>query len=194
MTEYQYITTSKHQNIIEHHLLRSVRGKPRKSRLCSVSFCPAGYYHNILRSWVWKCFWNWECFCPAREEYCNLGFENVSALPFVCIVRLLYSTIVRNILSLGVDPIQVDVDGGPRGVVAVLPDDALRLVQVVLLRWPLPPVGEVPGRVERSALVVEAMSDLVSDNLDFELVYTSSKLLGYIPLFSECCQSSWATT
>ena len=109
--------------------------------------------------------------------FCNLGFEYVSALPFVCIVRLLYSTVVRNILSLGVDPIQVDVDGGPRGVVAVLPDDALRLVQVVLLRWPLPPVGEVPGRVERSALVVEAMSDLVSDNLDLESVYTSSTLL-----------------
>ena len=111
-------------------------------------------------------------FAQLEKNILHLEFEFVSALPFVCIVRLLYSTVVRNILSLGVDPIQVDVDGGPRGVVAVLPDDALRLVQVVLLRWPLPPVGEVPGRVERSALVVEAMSDLVPDNLDFELVYT----------------------
>ena len=126
----------------------------------------------------------------ANEEYCNLDFEYVSALPFVCIVRLLYSTVVRNILSLGVDPIQVDVDGRPRGVVAVLPDDALRLVQVVLLRWPLPPVGEVPGRVKCSTLVVEAMSDLVPDNLDFKLVYNSSTLLCYIPLFLAVQDSS----
>ena len=89
----------------------------------------------------------------------------VSALPFVCIVRLLYSTVVRNILSLGVDPVQVDGDRGPCGVVAVLPDDALGLVQVILLSRPLPPVGKVPSRIKRTTLVVEAMGDLMSYNL-----------------------------
>ena len=54
--------------------------------------------------------------------------------PLVRIVRLLYAAIVGNVLSLGVDPVEVDGDGGPGGVVAVLPDDALGLVQVVVLR------------------------------------------------------------
>ena len=105
-------------------------------------------------------------------------------LPVVGLVSLLNASIVSNVLALCVDPVEGLVDRLGR-VVAVLPDDALRLVQVVLLRWPLPPVGEVPGRVERSALVVEAMSDLVPDNLDFELVYNSSKLLCYA-LFLIC--------
>ena len=85
--------------------------------------------------------------------------------PLVRIVRLLYSAIVGNVLSLGVDPVEVDGDGGPGGVVAVLPDDALGLVQVVVLRRPLPPVGQVPCRVKRPTLVVETMGNFVPDNL-----------------------------
>ena len=54
--------------------------------------------------------------------------------PFVGIVCLLYAAIVCNVLALGVDPVEVDGDGRPGGVVSVLPDDTLRLVQVVLLR------------------------------------------------------------
>ena len=83
----------------------------------------------------------------------------------VGIVRLLDATIVSNVLSLGVDPVQVDGDRGPGRVVAVLPDDALRLVQVVLLRRPLPPVGQVACGVKSSTLVIEAMGDLVPNNL-----------------------------
>ena len=83
----------------------------------------------------------------------------------VRIVSLLDATIVSNVLSLGVDPVQVDGDGRPGGVVAVLPDDALRLVQVVLLCRPLPPVGQVACGVKSSTLVVEAVGDLVPDNL-----------------------------
>ena len=83
----------------------------------------------------------------------------------VRIVRLLYAAIVGNVLSLGVDPVEVDGDGGPGGVVAVLPDDALGLVQVILLCRPLPPVGKVPSRIKRTTLVVEAMGDLMSYNL-----------------------------
>ena len=85
--------------------------------------------------------------------------------PLVRIVRLLYAAIVGNVLSLGVDPVEVDGDGGPGGVVAVLPDDALGLVQVILLSRPLPPVGKVPSRIKRTTLVVEAMGDLMSYNL-----------------------------
>ena len=85
--------------------------------------------------------------------------------PLVRIVRLLYAAIVCNVLSLGVDPVEVDGDGGPGGVVAVLPDDALGLVQVVVLRRPLPPVGQVPCRVKRPTLVVETMGNFVPDNL-----------------------------
>ena len=44
--------------------------------------------------------------------------------------------------------------------------------------------------VELPALVVEAMSDLVPDNLDFKLVYNSSTLLCYIPLFLAVQDSS----
>ena len=86
--------------------------------------------------------------------------------PSVRIVRLLYAAIVGNVLSLGVDPVEVDGDGGPGGVVAVLPDDALGLVQVVVLRRPLPPVGQVPCRVKRPTLVVETMGNFVPDNLN----------------------------
>ena len=86
--------------------------------------------------------------------------------PLVRIVRLLYAAIVGNVLSLGVDPVEVDGDGGPGGVVAVLPDDALGLVQVVVLRRPLPPVGQVPCRVKRPTLVVETMGNFVPDNLN----------------------------
>ena len=86
--------------------------------------------------------------------------------PLVGIVCLLYAAIVCNVLSLGVDPVEVDGDGGPGGVVAVLPDDALRLLQVVLLCGPLPPVGQVPCGIERPALVVETVGDLVPNNLN----------------------------
>ena len=114
-------------------------------------------------------YYHFKCQATRKTPLELLSCQKVA--PLVRIVRLLYATIVSNVLSLGVDPVQVDGDRGPGRVVAVLPDDALRLVQVVLLRWPLPPVGEVPGRVERSALVVKAMSDFVPDNLEFELVY-----------------------
>ena len=86
--------------------------------------------------------------------------------PLVGIVCLLYASIVGNVFSLGVDPVEVDGDRGPGGVVAVLPDDALRLLQVVLLCRPLPPVGKVPCGIKRPTLVVETVGDLVPNNLN----------------------------
>ena len=60
----------------------------------------------------------------------------------VGLVRLLDAAIVRNVLALSVDAIEVDVDGLD-GVVAVLPDDALGLGEVFLFRLGLPPLGQV---------------------------------------------------
>ena len=60
----------------------------------------------------------------------------------VGLVRLLDAAVVGDVLALGVDAVEVDVDG-LCGVVAVLPDDALGLGEVVLLRLRLPPLGEV---------------------------------------------------
>ena len=79
-------------------------------------------------------------------------------------VGLLDAPVVCDVLSLGVDSVEALVDRLSR-VVAVLPDDALGLVQVILLCRPLPPVGKVPSRIKRTTLVVEAMGDLMSYNL-----------------------------
>ena len=60
----------------------------------------------------------------------------------ICAVSLLEAAIVGDILALGVDAVEVHVDS-VRGVVTVLPDDALGLLEELELRLGLPPVLQV---------------------------------------------------
>ena len=78
-------------------------------------------------------------------------------------VGLLDAAVVRNVLPLRVDAVQLQADLGRR-VVAVLADDARGLVQELLLGLGLPPVPEVAVGVVLPALVVEAVRDLVADD------------------------------
>ena len=85
--------------------------------------------------------------------------------------RLVDPPVVRDVLPLGVLPVQVGIllpqDGDKlrHSVVAVLVDEALGLAAEVgdgLLR---PPGGKTASAVVLPALVVEAVGDLVSDHL-----------------------------
>ena len=79
-------------------------------------------------------------------ELGEAGQPRLLAVPLhpaaVGLVGLLDAAVVGDVLALGVDAVEVDVDG-LGGVVAVLPDDALGLGEVVLLSLGLPPLGEV---------------------------------------------------
>lgn len=54
---------------------------------------------------------------------------------------------------------------GTFGVVAILIDDALRLLQIRLLCVRLPPVAQVTLYIELAALVVESVCDFVSNDI-----------------------------
>ena len=77
-------------------------------------------------------------------------------------VSLLDAPIVRNVLPLSVDAVQIHADLRS-GVVSVLPDDARRLVQELLESLRLPPIPEVAVGVVLPALIVEAMRYLVAN-------------------------------
>ena len=97
---------------------------------------------------------------PARI---GLGFIAVGAtfilLPVVGLVSLLDTSIVSNVLALCVDPVEGLVDCLGR-VVAVLPDDAVGLLEELVLGGVVPPVGQVARVVVLPALVVEPVGDL----------------------------------
>lgn len=54
---------------------------------------------------------------------------------------------------------------GTFGVVAILIDDALRLLQIRLLSVRLPPVTQVTLYIELATLVVESVRDFVSNDI-----------------------------
>lgn len=54
---------------------------------------------------------------------------------------------------------------GTFGVVAILIDDALRLLQIRLLSVRLPPVAQVTLYIELATLVVESVCDFVSNDI-----------------------------
>ena len=93
-------------------------------------------------------------------------------------MHLLKASVVCDILALSHLPVDGQVDARQL-VGAVLVHDALGLRSEPVDCRIVPPLLQVAVLVELPALVVEAMSDLVPDNLDFELVYNSSKLLCY---------------
>ena len=76
--------------------------------------------------------------------------------------RLLDAAVVRDVLALGVDAVEVHGGAAPEvhAVVAVLVDDALRLLQILPLGLRLPPVNQVTLRVLLAALVVEVSTKL----------------------------------
>ncbi len=61
----------------------------------------------------------------------------------VCPVRLLDPPVVGDVLPLGVDAVEGEPAQVGDGVVLVLTDDALRLLQVAGLGGGLPPVNQV---------------------------------------------------
>ena len=72
-------------------------------------------------------------------------------------------TIVRNVLALRID--SIDLQPVFRdSVIAVLVDDALRVVPEVEIGLVVPPVFVVAVLVELPAPVIEAVCDLVSDH------------------------------
>ena len=85
-------------------------------------------------------------------------------LPVVGLVSLLDTSIVSNVLALCVDPVEGLVDR-LGGVVAVLPDDAVGLLEELVLGGVVPPVGQVACVVVLPALVVEPVGDLVTNHL-----------------------------
>ena len=76
--------------------------------------------------------------------------------------RLLDAAVVRDVLALGVDTVEVHGGTAPEvhAVVAVLVDDALRLLQILPLGLRLPPVHQVTLRVLLAALGVEVSTKL----------------------------------
>lgn len=72
-------------------------------------------------------------------------------------------TVVSDVLPLSVD--SIDLQSVLRdSVVAVLIDDTLRVVSEVEICLMIPPVFVVAVFVELTSAIIEAMSDLVSDN------------------------------
>ena len=84
--------------------------------------------------------------------------------PVVGPVRLLEASVVSNILPLSVHPIEGLVHG-LGGVIPVLPNDAVGLLQELVLGGILPPVGQVSCVVVLPALVVKPVRYLVANHL-----------------------------
>ena len=81
-------------------------------------------------------FWN-EAAPPSYNVY------SVTKILTITMVGLLDSAVVRDVLTLGHDPIQVKTNLRMNEVV-VLPDDALSLLPELGLRIRVPPVLQVP--------------------------------------------------
>lgn len=100
--------------------------------------------------------------CKIESGQAWFGTMLLSPL-FVCVICFLDATVVRNVLALGVDTVEVELHIW-LSVVAVLFDDAAGLLQVRLLGIGLPPVYKVSVLVELSSLVVETVRNLVTNN------------------------------
>ena len=99
--------------------------------------------------------------------FCSLALNGVLVSP----ERLVDPSVVRDVLPLGVLPVQVGVllpqDGDQlgHGVVAILVNEALGLAAKSSNGFLRPPRGKTASAIVLATLVVEAVGDLVSNHL-----------------------------